>query len=367
MRLVIATPLYPPEIGGPATYAKILEEGLPKLGIEVVMVKFSAVRHLPHAIRQIVFCFKLFAKARRADVILSLDTVSVGWPAYVVNLVLHKKLILKIVGDHIWEQGSQRFGITDTLDSFPRFSWYWHPYLWFLRALQHAVVHGAHRIIVPSVYLRSIVQKWGIPPGNIEVIYNAVPMETSGSVPEAVASLQRPLIASAGRLVPWKHFDGVIDAVAALRAKGVLASLVIVGDGPRQAEIERYARNKLGDSYLVLGLLPHADTLAVLKSADAFTLNSSYEGLSHVLIEALALGVPIVATKVGGNGEVVTDGEDGLLVASGDTGALMQALERVLTDVSLRDSMRVHAQVSAQRFSTGAMLATTTQLLKSLC
>lgn len=364
MKVVIATPLYPPEIGGPATYAKILEEGLPKLGIEVSVIKFSDVRHLPDVVRQIAFCSKLFVRAWRADVILVLDAVSVGWPAYIANLVLRKKFILKIVGDHIWEQGSQRFGVTGTLDAFPRFSWHWHPYLWFLRALQYLVVHGSHKIIVPSAYLSSIVQKWGIPPENIEVIYNAVPVEMSGSVPDAVASLPRPLIASAGRLVPWKHFDGVIDAVASLRAKGISASLVIAGTGPLQTEIERYARNKLGDACLMLGMLPHADTLAVLKSADAFVLNSSYEGLSHVLIEALALGVPIVATRVGGNAEVITDGENGLLVPSGDTGALTQALERVLTDDPLRDSMRIHAQVSAQRFSADTMLRRTSNVLK---
>lgn len=366
MRLVIATPLYPPEIGGPATYAKILEEGLPKLGIETVIVKFSDVRHLPHVIRHIVYAWRMHIATRHADVILTLDMLSVGWPALCANLFRRKPFVVKIVGDHIWEQGRQRFGITEVLEKFPRFSFSWHPYLWFLRALQFSVVRAADRVIVPSEYLKKIITAWGIPVGKITVIYNAVPLENTGTVPDAVASLQKPLVVSVGRLVPWKHFDGVIDAVAALRAKGISASLAIVGSGPLRAEIEKYAREKLGDSCVVLGALSHTDTLAVMRSADAFVLNSSYEGLSHVLIEALALSVPIVATRVGGNGEVVTDGEDGLLVPSGDTGVLTQALERVLTDAMLRESMRRHANTSAQRFSADAMLTTTAELLKSV-
>ena len=90
MRLVIATPLYPPEIGGPATYAKLLVEGLPERGIGVDLVKFSSVRHLPNAVRQAVYCRNILKAARSADVILALDAVSVGWPVYFANLFLRK-------------------------------------------------------------------------------------------------------------------------------------------------------------------------------------------------------------------------------------------------------------------------------------
>ena len=150
MRIVIATPLYPPEIGGPATYAKILVEELPKRGIEVDLVKFSDVRRLPNAIRQIAFFGKILARARRVNIILALDPVSVGWPSYFANLFLRKKFIVKVVGDHVWEQGTQRFGVASALDAFPSFSWQWNPYLWLLRRLQFLVVRGADIVVVPS-------------------------------------------------------------------------------------------------------------------------------------------------------------------------------------------------------------------------
>lgn len=366
MRLVIATPLYPPEIGGPATYAKILEEGLPQEGIEAVVVKFSDVRHLPKLVRHYAYYRRVLKAARHSDVVLALDPVSVGLPAMKAAKRAGKPLLVKIVGDYAWEQGRQRFGVTAGLDEFISAE----QKSLSVRALQKVqtrVAKAAIRIIVPSEYLKKIVTAWGIPTEKITVIYNAMPLEMVGVVPDAVAPLPKPLIVSVGRLVPWKHFDGVIDAVTALRAKGVSASLAIVGSGPLRAEIENHAREKLGGSCAVLGTLPHESTLAVMRSADAFVLNSSYEGLSHVLIEALALGVPIVATRISGNGEVVTDGEDGLLVPSGDTGALTQALERVLADASLRASMRAYARASARRFSRDAMLTSTAHVLKGLC
>ncbi len=361
-RIVIATPLYPPEIGGPATYAKLLLEGLPAKGIDVELVKFSEVRHLPNAVRQIAYCWKVLNSARNADAILALDAVSVGWPTYFANLFLRKKLVVKIVGDHIWEQGKQRFGITDTLDTFPRFSWRWNPYLWLLRRLQFFVARGAVRIIVPSEYLKSIVGAWGIPSEKIRVIYNAVSLEELGMVPETVAELPRPFIVTAGRLVPWKHIDGVIDAVAATSD----ASLAILGDGPLRTALAHRTQEKLPGRAVLTGMLSHKDTLAAMQSADAFVLNSSYEGLSHLLIEALALGVPTIATLVGGNPEVITDGENGLLVPAGDTPALARAITRVLGDEALRARLSSHARESAKRFSVELMCDATAALLKTV-
>src|SRR3989338_4085545 len=118
MKLVIATPLYPPEIGGPATYAKLLFEGLPKKAIEVELVKFSDVRHLPKFIRHYVYYRRVLMAARSADAILALDQVSVGLPALYAAQKLGKPFFVKIVGDYAWEQGQQRFGITENLDEF---------------------------------------------------------------------------------------------------------------------------------------------------------------------------------------------------------------------------------------------------------
>ncbi|HVB19799.1 MAG TPA: glycosyltransferase family 4 protein [Candidatus Paceibacterota bacterium] len=359
MRLVIATPLYPPEIGGPATYAKLLVEGLPARGIKVDLVKFSDVRHLPKVIRHFAYFRRVRKAAKSADAVLALDPVSVGLPAMKAAKRVGKPFLVKIVGDYAWEQGQQRFGITQTLDEFVKTFRVPFPVRLF-RRIQTYVARSAVKVVVPSEYLKSIVAKWGILEDKIQVVYNAVPLEEFGVVPEAVAKLPRPLTVTAGRLVPWKHIDGIIDAIADIPE----ASLAVVGDGPLRVPLARHMREKLPGRATLTGMLSHKDTLAVVRSADIFVLNSSYEGLSHLLVEALALGMPIVATRVGGNPEVITDGEDGLLVRAGDMPALARSLSRLLSDEVLCARFSAHAVESAKRFSVETMLDTTAMLLK---
>lgn len=334
MKLVIATPLYPPEIGGPATYAKLLEEGLPKQGISVEVVKFSDVRRLPNAIRHIAYCQKILNRARNADAILALDALSVGWPVYFANLFLRKPFFVKIVGDHVWEQGAQRFGITGMPDEFPRFSWRWNPYLWFLRGLQFLVVHNARVIIVPSEYLKGIVMQWGIPAEKISVIYNGV--ELPGRIPEHQKKEGEFLIVSAGRRVPWKGFEA-IERVA-----------------------ERHANWRV---YIASGL-PRVEALGWIKSADVFVLNSRYEGLSHVLIEAMTLGTPVIATDAGGNATLVVHEETGLLIPPGDDASLERALAAVEHDSAAAKKRARAAQRQMEDFSVLHMLLSTAELLK---
>lgn len=361
MKLVVATPLYPPEIGGPATYAKLLEEGLSTKGIEVELVKFSEVRRLPRIVRHYAYYRRVLKAARNADAVLALDPVSVGLPAMWAAQRAGKPFVVKIVGDYAWEQGQQRFGVTQDLDEFVRTKevpFFVH----MLRRIQTRVARSAEKIIVPSKYLKHIVASWGIQSEKIEVIYNAVTLNEVGVVPEAVAKLPRPLVVTAGRLVPWKHIDNIIDAVEGIPN----ASLAIVGDGPLRVALARRANERLSGRAILTGILSHKDTLAVMKSADAFVLNSSYEGLSHLLIEALMLGVPIIATRAGGNPEVVADEENGLLISVGDTPALVGALSRLLGDAKLCVRLQGAAKESVKRFSNEAMLDATATALQNL-
>jgi glycosyltransferase involved in cell wall biosynthesis len=361
MRLVIATPLYPPEIGGPATYAKLLEEGMPAKGIDVEVVKFSEVRHLPRLIRHYAYYRRVLRAARQADAVLALDPVSVGLPAMKAAKRLGKPFLVKIVGDYAWEQGQQRFGVTQSLDEFVRAG----DMPWPVRLLQRTqarVARAARRVIVPSDYLKGIITAWGIDADRISVVYNAVPLEALGMVPEKVSALPRPLVVTAGRLVPWKHMHEVIDAIAVIPE----ASLVVVGDGPERITLERHAKEKIPGRSIFTGMLSHKDTLATILSSEAFVLNSSYEGLSHLLVEALTLGVPTVATRAGGNPEVITHDSDGLLISAGDTAALTAALTRVLSDENLRARLSAHAKESAKRFSIETMLRQTVDLVRAL-
>jgi glycosyltransferase involved in cell wall biosynthesis len=232
--------------------------------------------------------------------------------------------------------------------------------------MQSRVARSARSIIVPSEYLKGVVAAWGISREKIEVIYNSVPVEELGTVPGAVKHLPRPVAVSVGRLVPWKGMDGIIDAVAMLREQKIGASLVIAGDGPERVPLVAHAEEVLKGGYIFTGALSHADTLALMKCADVLVLNSSYEGLSHLLIEALQVGAPIVATNVGGNPEMITDGQEGLLVPFGDAPVLVEAVARVLSDEKLRLNLSMHARESASIFSTETMLDATAKFFQNL-
>lgn len=335
MKLVIATPLYPPEIGGPATYAQLLEEGLPAKGIEVELVKFSEVRHLPKLIRHIAFYRRVLAAAKRADAVLALDPVSVGLPAMQAAKRVGKPFVVKVVGDYAWEQGQQRFGVTQSLDEFVKHE----QKSFFVRRLQHIqtrVAASATRVIVPSEYLKGIVIAWGIQPGKIEVIYNGI--ELPAHLPAYRKNDREFLIASAGRRVPWKGFE-VIERVALKHANW----RVDIASG-----------------------MPRAETLGLIKAADVFVLNSQYEGLSHVLIEAMTLGTPVVATDAGGNKTLVAHEETGLLIPPGDDAALERALIAVAQDPAAARARALAGQRRMSQFSVPHMLSATAHLLTSL-
>src|SRR3989344_7685566 len=296
MKVLVATPLYPPESGGPATYVAELESGLPERGIEVVIVKFSDVRHLPTLIRHVAYGMRVFFAARGVDLIYALDPVSVGVPALFAARLRGKPLAVKIVGDFAWEQGMQQYGVTSPLEVFVREKSVALP-LRFFRFLQKEVALAARRVIVPSTFLKGIVETWGIEGGKIDVIYNAVKLPAVGQVVEALGELPRPLVVSVGRLVPWKGNRELIDAVRLVRQKGKKLSVAIIGDGPERHTLGARAKDTLGSGYTFTGTLSHADAFAAIQYADMYVIDSLYEGLSHTLVEARMAGAAIVASN----------------------------------------------------------------------
>ncbi len=152
------TPLYPPEIGGPATYAQLLMHELPKRGVAVTMVKFSDFRHLPSGIRHAAIFWKLLWQSWRCDVIFAQDVFSVGFPAALVAKITGKPFVVRVPGDYAWEQGTQKFGVTESIDEFQTKKYSWRVEM--LRKVQKFVVRSADEIIAPSAYFANLVSKW---------------------------------------------------------------------------------------------------------------------------------------------------------------------------------------------------------------
>ena len=108
MKILLAAGIFPPDIGGPATYAQMLDDELPKVGIDVTVVPYGLVRSLPKAIRHLAYMRLLWKESKGCSVIYALDPMSVGVPARLVAVLKRKKFVVRLGGDYAWEQGVQR-------------------------------------------------------------------------------------------------------------------------------------------------------------------------------------------------------------------------------------------------------------------
>jgi glycosyltransferase involved in cell wall biosynthesis len=138
-----------------------------------------------------------------------------------------------------------------------------------------------------------------------------------------------------GRMTEIKRVDVLLEAFARLRVDGTDAALLLVGDGPLRPRLEQYAEALgVGDHVYFVGYRP--DVGGLYRTLDAVALTSANEGTPVAVIEALAAGIPAVATDVGGVADVVPDDVAGLLVPEGDVGGIADRLTRLAKDSELR-------------------------------
>jgi glycosyltransferase involved in cell wall biosynthesis len=347
MEILITTGIFPPDIGGPATYVPTIAKALAERGHQVTVLTTSEPENLQWD--DSIYPFLVFRINRRQKIWLRLlkcvaEILRLGRTANVIyangiyfetaiaNKFLQKPLVMKIVGDEAWERSVRRGWTKDNFEDFQQRCQSWQAEL--LKRHRSWVVRQANKVIVPSQYLANWVVKWGVPTEKIVVIYNAV--EISDGVEPLSIPLKTPVKAvTVGRLVSWKQVDGLIEALREIPELG----LVVVGDGPERPRLERIAQ-ELGVSGRVYfaGQRSKRETLSLMAACDLFVLNSTYEGLPHTVLEAMALGLPVIATVVGGTPEVVRDGETGVLVHS-ENKALEEALRTLVTDEKARQRL----------------------------
>ena len=360
MKLLIATGLYPPEIGGPATYATMLEQSLPGHQIETEVVPFGWVRGYPKVFRHFVYAFKLWQASRAADVMYALDPISVGLPAMVVAKLRGLPFMIRLGGDYAWEQGRVRFGVTDTLDDYIKDVSVYSLPVRILANIQSLVTRQASLVIVPSEYLKTIVAQWGVDETSIVVIYSALfPLMVEGSKDTLRHQLvyRQPTIVTAGRLVPWKGFRLLIILMAKLREEYPEILLVIVGDGPDRPLLESLVdKYRLREQVRFVGSVSKEALGAAIKAADVFVLNTAYEGLSHQLLEVMDLGTPVVTTTAGGNPELITHGVSGLLVPFNDDYALTEAVRYILNQPEAGARMVQSARLRTKEFTQAVVV-----------
>jgi glycosyltransferase involved in cell wall biosynthesis len=226
----------------------------------------------------------------------------------------------------------------------------------WLDAINRRAFGASDAIIVNSAEVeRYIAREYGAPPERIVVIPNAIDLERFRPLPRPTGSAH---IVSVGRLVPQKNPLLFVAAAAALRARLPAARFTLVGDGPLRGAVAAAVRSAgLADACELAG--ERGDVDALLRSADLFWLTSDWEGLPNAAIEAMACGLPVVATRVGGTGELVGDGQEGFLVAPGDREALVARSLAILTDDALQRRLRAAARTRAESFGVQRMVRAT--------
>ena len=372
MQILLVTGIFPPDIGGPATYVPEIAKALATKGHSVRVITLSdclnhddkiynfEVLRLPRLIfkpwRLISTIFKIIQLGWNADVLF---VNGLAMEAVVANLLLRKPMVQKVVGDLAWERARNKGWVKDNFDDFQKQRY--GIKLKTLKWLRSWWTKQANRVIVPSNYLGRCVHNWGVSKDKLVVIYNAL------EIPKNISPAQVPLqtsikVVTVGRLVPWKHIDRLIEVIAGLKDIG----LVIVGDGSLRTELEEKTQSfGIIDRVYFAGQRSKDETLALMAGSDIFVLNSSYEGLPHVVLEAMSLGLPVVATAVGGTPEVVQDGENGYLVKPLDNQGLFKMLSKLTESSELRQCLIEKSTKTIEGFRFEKMITESMQLLES--
>jgi glycosyltransferase involved in cell wall biosynthesis len=195
----------------------------------------------------------------------------------------------------------------------------------------------AHHIICNSAALQGVlIRRCGVPETRVTTIPNGV--DTDYFQPAAAPEAGPPRVLSVARMVPDKDHHTLLQAFRLTVRENPEAELCLVGDGPRLAEVRESARRLLPPARVKF-LPPREDLRPLFSQASLLALSSKTEALPNVILEAMAAGLPVVATRVGGVPELVVPGLTGWLAAPGDALGLAAAMGQVLKDPATRQAM----------------------------
>ena len=216
--------------------------------------------------------------------------------------------------------------------------------------IERSSLRRADNVVVLTGRTAASLRADGVDPERIVTIPSGFdPSLFAGARGDVFPGVPRPRIGYVGRLAPQKRAGLLVQAFGRMLQA---AGLVVVGDGPDAARVRRLAASSArADRITLAGFVQHTAVPGVLASLDVLVLPSVYEEMGSVLVEAMAAGLPVVASDVGGIPEVVRHGETGLLVPPGDVDALTAALDRLVADPELRARLAAGARACAADYS----------------
>jgi glycosyltransferase involved in cell wall biosynthesis len=348
VNVLVVSGIWPPDVGGPASHAPDVAAFLVARGHRVAVLTTAAAqpaaeafpvhwvsRSIPKGAIHVRTGLEVARLARRSGVVYT--TGMFGRSAGGAMLA-RTPYVIKLTADPAFERARRRGMVGGDVEQFQHA--HVGPAIRALRLARDAELRGAAHVFTPSAWLHDLAIRWGVAPERVSVLPNpAPPLPELAPRDELRASfgMNGPTLAFAGRLTAQKSLE---VALAAVDDAGV--SLVVAGDGDERPRLERIA----GPRVRFIGAQPRARVVELFRAADATILSSSWENFPHTVVEALAVGTPVLATTTGGVAEVVTDGLNGLLVPVGDTAGLAAAIRRYFDDAQLRERLRANAASS---------------------
>jgi glycosyltransferase involved in cell wall biosynthesis len=359
VKVLVISGIWPPDVGGPASHAPQVASFLQSRGHGVVVVTTASApppsatfpvhwvsRSLPKGVVHVRTGLEVARRAARVDVVYT--TGMFGRSAVGATLA-RRPYIVKLTADPAFERARRRGIAGGNVDQFQAASA--GPKVRALRLARDAELRGAAHVFTPSSYLGELAVSWGVAPARVSVLPNPAP-ELPESEPREVLrasfGMDRLTLAFAGRLTAQKSLGLALRAIS--QVDGV--DLLIAGEGDERAPLEdAAAKLALSERVRFLGPLARDRVIDLFRAADAAILSSSWENFPHAVVEALAAGTPVIATRAGGVAEVVHDEVNGLIVPADDAEALGAAVRRFAGDTELRERLRAAAVPSVAEYA----------------
>ncbi len=320
MKILITVGIFPPDIGGPASFVPKIAELYSNSGHDITVICLTDKKHVDDSnfkivrilrnqnllIRWLKTVFQIIREGYNADLLF---VNGLPMESYVANIFIRKKLIRKIVGDWAWERGMNKRIINESFDDFQNKKHNLH--LQIAKFSRGWTATKANLIITPSKHLKNVVNSWGVKENCIKVIYNGTKLKNKPD-PIVDQTYDYLKIITVGRLAPWKNIDIIIEALNDYKKVNQNFILNIVGSGPEEKKLKKIVSNLELENFITFtGQLEKDDLNLYLQKSNIYIQASSYEGLPHVILEAMSHNLSIISTPIGGTNEVIQDGKNG--------------------------------------------------------
>ncbi|MDP2709125.1 MAG: glycosyltransferase [bacterium] len=371
-KILIATGIYPPDIGGPATMLEALAGSLSKLGFEIRIITYAdrtesgpvyrISRDQNKIARYFKYFWQLWLLSRQTDILYVTDTYSVGYFAYLIKKLTGKKYIIRFAGDSAWEMAAGAGWIEDCITDFQGIKY--NKRIEKLKSRRKKILINADKVIAVSNFMAKIASNIGVSAEKTAVIYNAVdffPVPPKREVP------LNPTLVYAGRLVAWKGVEMLIGAVGELKKYYPNIIFKILGSGPEEIKLKKMADSlELLNNIIFHGRVSEEESHEIFSNSTIFILNSNYEGLPHSVLNAMRSGLPVITTPVGGNLEVITDGENGLFAPYNKLEDWLAAISKLLADQNLQQKFSENGLETVKKFKWSQVVDKTSDLILAL-